>query len=69
MQIARFSQGGFALHAITHLSRAKISAWFDAQGRLLDAEYAPSGRAVSARGPVRTALEALGPVWKDRPAA
>lgn len=67
MQIARFSNGGFALHAITSLSKANISAWFDAGGVLLDAEYSPSQRPVAPSGPVRDALIAMGPRYTARP--
>lgn len=61
MQIARFSNGGFAIHAITHLCASRVSAWFDPQGVLLDAEYPERNRPVSATGHVRTALIAMGP--------
>lgn len=36
MQITRFNNGGFVLHRAG--PGANISAWYDARGRLLDAE-------------------------------
>lgn len=63
MQVSRFTTGGFVIHAITHLSRAKISAWFDAKGALLDAHYPDLGRDVAPTSPVRTSLSTLGRAW------
>ena len=62
MQISRFSTGGFVLHGITHLAKSRISAWYDAQGALLDAEYPATGRTVRSAD-VRAGLQTLGPVW------
>lgn len=46
MQLSVFHTGGFVAHKVT-VGRCKrhVSAWFDASGRLLDAEYVdPCGR-------------------------
>jgi len=38
MQVQQFSNGGYVIHRITHKGQAKISAWFDRDGNLLDIE-------------------------------
>ena len=39
IQLHRFSDGGFVLHRITDPQMAgRMSAWYDAQGNVLDAE-------------------------------
>ena len=38
MQVQQFSNGGYVIHRITHQGQAKISAWFDRDGNLLDIE-------------------------------
>lgn len=40
MQHMRFSTGGCVIHKIhPHGYAGRVSAWFDASGRMLDAEY------------------------------
>lgn len=38
MQLMRFSNGGYVIHRLTGSWNGRISAWFDAKGRLLDCE-------------------------------
>ena len=40
MQLSRFSNGGYVLHKVTTRlnHRSHCSAWFDADGKLVDAE-------------------------------
>jgi hypothetical protein len=37
MQLSRFHDGGFVIHKV-RLGAGRYSAWFDREGRLLDAE-------------------------------
>lgn len=62
MQISNFSTGGFVIHKITHLSRARISAWYAADGTLSDAEMIDNlGRSRPVRSPeTRRRLRLLG---------
>lgn len=68
MQVSRFSNGGFVIHkAKAGDSVLQYSAWYDADGNLLDAEgynrqYRPFG--VNRDGPVWESLARLGRVWK-----
>lgn len=67
MQIARFSDGGFVLHRIQNATHtARLSAWFDSEGALIDAEYIfTSGRTRAVKSnEVRANLARLGKVWK-----
>lgn len=63
MQIARFEDGGFALHRVELFGhKGRFSAWYDAAGELLDCEQVtfsfPNGR--RATGGAKAGLEALG---------
>jgi hypothetical protein len=69
MQISRFHNGDFVIHGITWLSRSKISAWFNAKGALVDAEYIDAtnrSRPVSISSPIRSDLATLGRVLAKR---
>lgn len=49
MQVARFQDGGFALHRVELFGyKGRFSAWYDAAGELLDCEQIthsfPNGR-------------------------
>ena len=68
-QVARFPDGGFVLHKITGNWKGNVSAWFDKNGRPLDAEQMSGGfgspaRRVKRGGPIWDRLESIGKVWK-----
>jgi hypothetical protein len=58
MQKATFDGGGYVLHKITGSFSGRASAWFDAYGKMLDAEQ------ITPRGSVRT-LKRNSPMWKE----
>lgn len=61
-QVARFGDGGYVVHKITGPFKGKVSAWFDANGNILDAEQVginPFGQSPSCR-PVKRG----GPIWR-----
>jgi hypothetical protein len=63
MQIARFENGGFALHRITLDGyKGRFSAWYDVAGALLDCEQITPGFPNGRRAPcgAKLGLEALG---------
>lgn len=65
MEKKTFTNGSFVIHGINHLTRQRISAWFDAEGKPIDAEYMPSGRAVSqCHKNVWKSLESVGKAWR-----
>lgn len=68
MQVSRFSNGGFVLHKIQPQSGGgKISAWFDATGKLLDCErYNIAGRSCKISQADSSYLNLLGEIWKDK---
>jgi hypothetical protein len=43
IQVAHFQQGGFVLHRV-FVGNSKYSAWYDREGRLLDAERIQGAR-------------------------
>ena len=59
IQYSRFSNGGYVLHKITGYWRGHCSAWFDAGGKLLDAEILYPDRYASR--PVKVG----GPMWRE----
>ena len=67
IQKAQFSTGGFALHKVGTLSgNGKASAWFDANGGLINAELFDSiGRAYSIKehSPLWNHLQRIGKIW------
>ena len=69
MQVFQFSDGGFVAHRVTRAQwpKARFSVWFDAAGKILDAEalYGHE-RSRNATFAQRESLAELGPVWKDR---
>ncbi len=74
MQVQRFPIGkGFVIHKIeTDLIKnaSRISAWFDEEGKPLDAEiinFKFQSRPVKKGGPIWKRLESLGQAWKTRP--
>jgi hypothetical protein len=76
MQYASFSNGtqGFVLHKITGYWSGRCSAWYDANGTLLDAEqhagtWTEQTRPVKRGGPMWRELSRLGPVYATRPEA
>jgi hypothetical protein len=59
-----FPDGSFFIHGISHLGPQRISAWFDAKGKPIGAQYMPSGKAVAMRHRrVRVCLRSLGSCW------
>lgn len=60
MQLAAFATGGFVLHRVTSLTTSKISAWFDQDGGLVDAEFPDLGRGVRRNSATWKALGAIG---------
>lgn len=63
MQKATFPCGGFVIHKISHLSPQRISAWFDREGKLIDAQFMPSERAVKNKS-IILSLESVGRAWR-----
>ena len=68
MQISRFKNGGFVIHKLTGCWVGNVSAWFDADGRLVDAEqvtrpFGPS-RPVKQGGPIWKTLSSFGIHYK-----
>lgn len=57
-QIARFSTGGCVIHKIKiGIAPVKYSAWFDADGKMLDAEIVRDGHKTT------LTVKKDGPVW------
>ena len=72
MQKHTFSNGGFCLHDLRGIiAGGKVSAWYDANGRLLDCEYFPDKhpdepRRIPARYTnARAMLERHGLLYRD----
>jgi hypothetical protein len=59
MQFGRFTNGGYYLHKITGDWKGRCSAWFDRDGKLLDA--AQILRPFGAERPVKRG----GPMWQE----
>ena len=55
IQVKRFSTGGYVVHKITGNYKGRVSAWFDKDGNLLEAEQIIARRV----RPVRRG----GPMW------
>lgn len=72
MQHMRFFNGGFVLHKITGNWKGNVSAWFDRDGKLLDAEQIlipfSSSRPIKRDGPMWCELVRLGARYKHFPA-
>jgi hypothetical protein len=72
MQFGRFINGGFYLHKITGNFKGRVSAWFDRDGKPLDAEQIPvpfgSSRPVKKGGPIWRKIEQLGQRYRHIPA-
>lgn len=65
MKKKTFHDGSFVVHGISRLSAHRISAWFDANGKPIDAEYMPAGRQVSKKHrSVWLSLESIGREWR-----
>lgn len=71
-----FATGGFVLHRVhaPEITRCRVSAWYDAAGRLLDATRTDSrGRSYwiepAGRGPLPVHLRRIGPLWRPTTAA
>lgn len=58
MQHQQFANGGYVLHKMTGFWTNKVSAWFDANGKLLDAEHI-------LRSNVSRAVKRDGPMWRE----
>lgn len=46
IQKATFPDGGFVLYKIPFSCKSRISAWFDKNGKLIDAQLMPNGRQI-----------------------
>jgi len=64
MQICYFEGGGYVIHRITGDFRGRVSAWFSADGTLLDAEQLTGrysdGRRVKPGGPMWLLCQVVG---------
>lgn len=60
MQVQAFAQGGFVAHRITTITPSKISAWFDADGHLLAAEFPDLHRGVKVGSDTWNAVQRIG---------
>jgi hypothetical protein len=71
MQVARFTNGGYVVHKITGNFVGRMSAWFDKDGKILDAEQilAPFGssRPVKRDGPMWKLAQEVGDRYKNIP--
>ena len=66
MQIARFSNGSFAVHAIKSNKGARISAWYNDDGAVIDVEKVLSNGTTTTRLNTndRMAVKIAGSVYK-----
>lgn len=67
MQKHTFPNGGFVLHKLSVIKNARVSAWYTAQGALIDAEYTigQTTRPIPARMTgVVSALQRMGSIHK-----
>jgi hypothetical protein len=73
MQHERFTDGGYVLHKIAGYWRGTVSAWFDRDGQLLDAEQIPqpfgSSRKIQVDGPMWQEISRIGKRYKHIPVA
>ena len=64
MQVSRFHNGGYVVHKITGPWSGSVSAWFNAEGDMIDAEQittrCPGGKRVNRRGSVWKIAETIG---------
>lgn len=71
MQLHRFTSGGYCLHKITGSWRGNVSAWFDRDGKLLDAEQIltpfGSSRPVKRDGPMWREIQRVGKRYQHVP--
>lgn len=64
IQKQTFSTGGFVLHRIPY-NGGKLSAWFDADGKLIDAEYfLRSGKRYRTTDNVKRIAQMTGNIWR-----
>jgi hypothetical protein len=63
IQKVDFTNGEFALHKIPFNEKSHMSAWFDKNGKILDAEFMPSGRKVQEGGPAWDKAESCGKIY------
>mgnify|MGYP003624896260 CR=1 FL=1 len=66
IQKATFEGGGYVLHKMTGSFAGRVSAWFTAEGQLVDAEQYDSRdrvRPVKHNGPMWKELASRGKVW------
>jgi hypothetical protein len=71
MQINRYLDGGYVIHKITGNFKGKVSAYFDKNGILIDAEQIPrpfeSSRPVKKNGPIWNLAQRIGTRCKHMP--
>ena len=64
IQKQTFSTGGFVLHRISY-NGGKLSAWFDADGKLLDVEYfLQSGKRYRTTDNAKRIAQMTGNIWR-----
>jgi hypothetical protein len=64
IQKQTFSTGGFVLHRIPY-NGGKLSAWFDAEGKLTDAEYfLQSGKRYRTTDNAKRIAQMTGNIWR-----
>lgn len=65
-QVHSFSTGGYVIHKLKGNFRHHVSAWFDAQDRLIDCEQiTPRGsRAIRRNGPMWREIESRGRAYR-----
>lgn len=59
-QLSVFPDGGYVVHKLTGSFAGRCSAWFDASGRMLDAEQMTNPDSLASR-PVKRG----GPIWRE----
>jgi len=66
IQKQTFTNGDFVLHRLPYNEDGKLSAWFDASGKLKDVEYfLKSGKRYRATENVKRIAQIYGNFWKD----
>lgn len=66
VQKRSLTNGGFVLHKIPYGEGGKLSAWFDADGLLIDVEYfLRSGKRYRATDNVKRIAQLSGNFWKN----
>lgn len=68
MQYSKFSDGSFVIHRIP-CGSSRMSAWFNADGTVKDAEYyvGQHARQVKKGGPMWKVAESIGKRYADNP--